>query len=61
MEGYYKISRHYKWALEQVFDVYNYKLAIIIEGISHEETPLIRTPFTKGSIERLFLIVMSFF
>ena len=32
MAGYYKISRHYKWALSQVFDVYGYKLAIIIEG-----------------------------
>ncbi|XP_019851894.1 PREDICTED: alpha-1,3-mannosyl-glycoprotein 2-beta-N-acetylglucosaminyltransferase-like, partial [Amphimedon queenslandica] len=31
MAGYYKISRHYRWALSQVFDVYGYKLAIIIE------------------------------
>ncbi|XP_075241037.1 alpha-1,3-mannosyl-glycoprotein 2-beta-N-acetylglucosaminyltransferase-like isoform X2 [Convolutriloba macropyga] len=29
--GYYKISRHYRWALTQVFDVYNYEAVIIVE------------------------------
>jgi alpha-1,3-mannosyl-glycoprotein beta-1,2-N-acetylglucosaminyltransferase len=33
MIGYYKIARHYKWALTQIFDIYSYKAAIIIEGI----------------------------
>ena len=31
-EGYYKISRHYKWALNQVFHTFNYSAVIIIEG-----------------------------
>lgn len=29
--GYYNISRHYKWALNQVFNTYNYGTAIIVE------------------------------
>jgi alpha-1,3-mannosyl-glycoprotein beta-1,2-N-acetylglucosaminyltransferase len=29
--GYYKIARHYKWALTQVFDVMKYKAAILVE------------------------------
>lgn len=29
--GYFKISRHYKWALNQVFNTYNYETAIIVE------------------------------
>ncbi|XP_062512127.1 alpha-1,3-mannosyl-glycoprotein 2-beta-N-acetylglucosaminyltransferase-like [Corticium candelabrum] len=31
LTGYYKISRHYKWALSQVFDVFNYKAVIVVE------------------------------
>ena len=30
--GYYKISRHYKWALNQVFHKLNYDAVIIVEG-----------------------------
>lgn len=30
-KGYYKISRHYKWALSQVFEVLNYDTVIIVE------------------------------
>ncbi|XP_068106248.1 alpha-1,3-mannosyl-glycoprotein 2-beta-N-acetylglucosaminyltransferase [Hyperolius riggenbachi] len=30
-QGYYKISRHYRWALNQVFRVLGYKVAIIVE------------------------------
>ena len=30
--GYYKISRHYKWALTQVFERLNYKYVIVVEG-----------------------------
>lgn len=30
--GYYKIARHYKWALGQVFDEMKYEVAIIMEG-----------------------------
>ncbi|EDQ86324.1 uncharacterized protein MONBRDRAFT_28515 [Monosiga brevicollis MX1] len=29
--GYYKISRHYKWALTQMFDVKHYDAVIIVE------------------------------
>lgn len=29
--GYYKISRHYKWALTQMFDVMKYETVIIVE------------------------------
>lgn len=29
--GYFKISRHYKWALNQVFNTYNYGTVIIVE------------------------------
>ena len=32
LKGYYKISRHYKWALTQVFDEMNYQYAVIVEG-----------------------------
>lgn len=30
--GYYKIARHYKWALSQVFDEMNYQYVIVVEG-----------------------------
>lgn len=30
-KGYYKIARHYKWALNQVFNVFNYDTVIIVE------------------------------
>ena len=30
--GYYKIARHYKWALTQVFEKMNSQYAIIVEG-----------------------------
>lgn len=29
--GYFKISRHYKWALNQVFNTYKYGTAVIVE------------------------------
>lgn len=32
LEGYFKISRHYKWALGQVFDTMQYETVIIMEG-----------------------------
>ena len=32
MKGYFKIARHYKWALSQVFEVYGYNYAVIVEG-----------------------------
>lgn len=31
--GYFKIARHYKWALNQVFIKLGYSTAIIVEGI----------------------------
>lgn len=31
MAGYYKLSRHYKWALGQVFDVMGFDAAVIVE------------------------------
>ena len=31
LEGYYKLSRHYKWALAQVFDVMQYETVIVLE------------------------------
>ena len=31
-DGYFKISRHFKWALTQAFDVMNYENVIIVEG-----------------------------
>ena len=31
MMGYYKISRHYKWALGQAFDHLSYDTIIIVE------------------------------
>eukprot|EP00118_Oscarella_pearsei_P003336 m.13948 g.13948 ORF g.13948 m.13948 type:complete len:445 (+) comp25336_c0_seq3:39-1373(+) len=31
MQGYYKISRHYKWALTQIFDVMKYDSVVIVE------------------------------
>ena len=30
--GYYKISRHYKWALGQIFHEMNYDAVVIVEG-----------------------------
>lgn len=32
LKGYYKISRHYRWALGQVFDEMGYQYALIVEG-----------------------------
>ena len=32
--GYYKIARHYKWALNQVFHTFNHSAVIIVEGWS---------------------------
>ncbi len=29
--GYYLISRHYKWALEQIFNERNYEVMVILE------------------------------
>ncbi|EDV29303.1 uncharacterized protein TRIADDRAFT_19831, partial [Trichoplax adhaerens] len=31
LSGYHKIARHYKWALDQVFNVLNYETVIIVE------------------------------
>ena len=31
-DGYFRISRHFKWALTQTFDVMNYENVIIVEG-----------------------------
>ncbi|ESN97622.1 hypothetical protein HELRODRAFT_85381, partial [Helobdella robusta] len=31
MQGYYKIARHYRWALNQVFRKFKYKSVIIVE------------------------------
>lgn len=31
LEGYYKLSKHYKWALTQVFDVMKHGVVIIVE------------------------------
>ena len=31
-DGYFRISRHFKWALTQAFDVMNYENVIIVEG-----------------------------
>ncbi len=39
LKGYLKISRHYKWALSQVFEELNYAYAIIVEG--EERTPAV--------------------
>lgn len=30
-KGYYKIARHYKWALDQIFHTFNYTAVIIVE------------------------------
>ena len=32
LRGYYKISRHYRWALSQVFDEMDYQYVLIVEG-----------------------------
>lgn len=31
-KGYFKIARHYGWALNQTFFKYNFDTAIIVEG-----------------------------
>jgi len=36
-ESYYKISRHYKWALTEVFDALLYDQVIILEGENYLE------------------------
>ncbi|XP_062302196.1 alpha-1,3-mannosyl-glycoprotein 2-beta-N-acetylglucosaminyltransferase b [Osmerus eperlanus] len=30
-QGYYKIARHYKWALNQVFNIFSYSTVVIVE------------------------------
>ena len=32
-QGYYKIARHYKWALNQIFHRLKYDAVIIVEGM----------------------------
>lgn len=51
MEGYYKISRHYKWALTQIFDLYGFRLAIIIEG----------KRMARGHFNNFFIIIIRRF
>lgn len=31
-KGYFLIARHYKWALSQIFQKFNYEAVIIVEG-----------------------------
>lgn len=31
-EGYYRIARHYRFALDYVFNVFGYRTAIVTEG-----------------------------
>ena len=31
LKGYFKLSRHYKWALTQTFDIMQYDTIIIVE------------------------------
>ena len=31
-QGYYKIARHYKWALQQIFHKLKYEAVIVVEG-----------------------------
>jgi alpha-1,3-mannosyl-glycoprotein beta-1,2-N-acetylglucosaminyltransferase len=38
LKGYYKISRHYRWALGQVFDDMGYQYVLIVEGVLCEVT-----------------------
>ena len=33
LEGYYKIARHFKWALNQVFSVMGHEYVLIVEGV----------------------------
>lgn len=45
--GYYKIARHYKWALTQVFEEMNHEYVIIVEGtyvLSNQGSSLVFSP-----------------
>ena len=54
--GYIKISRHYKWALTQIFDVMDYEYTIIVEGEwvkSHLTHPHTLTSYTSSHTHTL--------
>lgn len=51
MIGYYKISRHYKWALTQVFDVMEYNTVIVVEDdLDVGEYPKFKTMLVCSSV-----------
>ncbi len=37
-QGYYKIARHYKWAIKQVFESFGHNVVIVVEGKDGERT-----------------------
>ena len=47
--GYYKIARHYKWALSQIFDVMHHKAVIVVEGILHRSASRVYTCCSGGN------------
>lgn len=38
-QGYYKIARHYRWALNQVFNTFSYSTVVIVEDDLEVRTP----------------------
>lgn len=48
-QGYYKIARHYHWALNQVFNTFSYSTVVIVEDDLEVSPVLILLPEADGS------------
>lgn len=48
-QGYYKIARHYRWALNQVFNTFSYSTVVIVEDDLEVSPVLILLPEADGS------------
>ena len=64
MMGYYKISRHYKWALGQAFDILGYDTVIIVEDdldvgkyfiFTYRKIPIISPGLVLNFVQKAFL------
>lgn len=47
-QGYYKISRHYRWALNQVFNVLSYSAVVIVEDDLEVGSASIRVIYSRA-------------
>ena len=54
-QGYYKIARHYRWALNQVFNTFSQSTVVIVED--DLEVSAVRRPFTRHHSRHYYVII----